>query len=440
MNERNSALVQPAAEPGGWRTVRLGEAAQVNPKRALTRGAVAPFVAMTDLLENHRLIPAFHTREYQGGGSRFRNGDTLLARITPSLENGKTAWVSGLSEGEIAHGSTEFIVLSAREGVTDSQFVYYLARSPNFRSYSIGQMTGTSGRQRVPTDAVESFEFDLPPLAEQRAIANVLGALDNKIERNRMTVQALERLTQAIFQAWFVDFAPVGAKASGAAAFPSVPPRAFETLPIRFADSKIGPVPEGWEVKPIAAMATFLNGLALQHYPPRGDGNDLPVIKIAQLRSGSTTGSDSANGDVAEEYLVDDNALLFSWSGTLLAEFWFGSKGALNQHLFKVTSERYPSWFCLLWIRQHLPWFRAIAASKATTMGHIKRSHLREAQIVIPAAHTIRDADAIIGPLYEQHAQLMIESRKSSAVRDLLIPKLLSGAIVMGHRSSFSEH
>lgn len=275
--------------------------------------------------------------------------------------------------------------------------------------------------------AVYPREIVVPPPDEQRAIADVLGALDDKIEQNRRTAGALERLARAIFRAWFVDFEPVKAKAAGATGFRSMPKPVFDALPTRFVASAIGPVPEGWEVKPIASIATFLNGLALQKYPPRGDGKDLRVIKIAELRKGSAEGADWANGDVPDQYVIDDGDLLFSWSGTLEAEFWFGGKGALNQHLFKVTSSHFPSWFCFLWIRQHLPWFRAIAASKATTMGHIKRSHLQETQVVVPDDDALRAANTAISPLYDLRAQLMVESRQLAEMRDYLLPRLLSG-------------
>ena len=253
--------------------------------------------------------------------------------------------------------------------------------------------------------------------------------MDDKIEQNRRTARALERLARAIFRAWFVDFEPVRAKAVGAAFFPSMPQAVFDALPTRFVDSEIGPVPEGWEVKPIATIATFLNGLALQKYPPRGDGEDLRVIKIAELRKGSAEGAAWANGDVAEQYVIGDGDLLFSWSGTLESEFWFGGKGALNQHLFKVTSSRFQKWFCFLWIRQHLPWFRAIASSKATTMGHIKRGHLQETPVVVPSNEVLHEANEVIGPIYDLFGQLMIESRKLAAMRDVLLPKLLSGEV-----------
>ena len=304
----------------------------------------------------------------------------------------------------------------------DMRWLYYA-----IIHHQLGQIDDGSPIPSTTRAAVYPREMVVPEPDEQRAIAGVLGALDEKIEQNHRTARALERLAQAIFRAWLVDFESVKAKAAGAASFTSMPQPVFDALPTRFADSDIGPVPEGWELKPIATIATFLNGLALQKYPPRGDGDDLHVIKIAELRKGSAEGAAWANGDVAEQYVIGDGDLLFSWSGTLESEFWFGGKGALNQHLFKVTSSHFPSWFCFLWIRQHLPWFRAIAASKATTMGHIKRGHLQETPVVVPPNEVLHEANEVIGPIYDLFSQLMIESRKLAAMRDVLLPKLLSG-------------
>ena len=260
--------------------------------------------------------------------------------------------------------------------VIDERWLYYWMSGSEFRRQIAGTKGQTDMADYVSLTDQRRMEITLPNIEDQRAIAAVLGALDDKIEQNRRTARVLERLARAIFRAWFVDFEPVKAKAAGASSFPSMPREVFDALPTRFVDSEIGPVPEGWEVRALAEVATFLNGLALQKYPPRGDGEDLPVIKIAQLRKGSTGGAAWANGDVPDQYVIDDRDLLFSWSGTLEAEFWFGGTGALNQHLFKVTSSDFPIWFCFQWIREHLPWFRTVAASRATTMGHIKRSHL----------------------------------------------------------------
>lgn len=306
----------------------------------------------------------------------------------------------------------------------DMRWLYYAVIH-----HQLGQIDDGSPIPSTTRAAVYPRELAVPSHDEQRAIAGVLGALDDKIEQNRRTAQALEKLARAIFRAWFVDFEPVRAKAAGAASFPSMHQSVFDVLPTRFVDSDIGPVPEGWGVHPLANVATFLNGLALQKYPPRGDANDLSVIKIAQLRKGSTDGADLANGDVPAEYVIGDGDLLFSWSGTLEAAFWFGGKGALNQHLFKVTSDEYPSWLCLLWVHQHLPWFRAIAAGKATTMGHIKRGHLTEAKVVTSTPQVLQASNDTIGLLYELYAQTMLESRKLAEMRDYLLPRLLSGGV-----------
>ena len=315
------------------------------------------------------------------------------------------------------------------EGRLDRRYLYYFMRSDAFTHQWMARSNETDMAAYVSLTAQRHLNVALPEIDEQRAMAGVLGALDDKIEQNRRTARALERLAQAIFRAWFVDFEPVKAKAAGAASFPSMPQPVVDGLPARFVDSEIGPVPKGWDLKPIATIATFLNGLALQKYPPRGDGGDLRVIKIAELRKGSAEGAAWANSDVAKQYVIGDRDLLFSWSGTLEVEFWFGGKGALNQHLFKVTSSHFPSWFCFLWIRQHLPWFRAIAASKATTMGHIKRGHLQETPVVVPPNEVLHAANEVIGPIYDLFGELMIESRKLAATRDVLLPKLLSGEL-----------
>lgn len=322
---------------------------------------------------------------------------------------------------------------SLDSGTIDPRWLYYWMNGPEFWRQVAGVKGQTDMADYVSLTDQRRMTITLPEVAEQRAIASVLGSLDDKIEHNRKTARALERLARAIFRSWLVDFEPAKAKAAGAESFPSMPQEVFDALPTRLVESEIGLAPEGWDVRSLVQIGTFLNGLALQKYPPRGDGADLPVIKIAQLRKGSTEGADWANADVPAPYVVEDGDLLFSWSGTLEAEFWFGGKGALNQHLFRVTSAEYPSWFLLLWIREHLAEFRLIAASKATTMGHIKREHLQNAKVVLAPAPALQAANACIGTLYELFATLMIESRRLAGLRDLLLPKLLSGETRVSH-------
>ena len=155
-------------------------------------------------------------------------------------------------------------------------------------------------------------------------------------------------------------------------------------FPDSFEDSDYGRKPKSWTTGSLDQIGTFLNGLALQKYLPSAD-NWLPAIKIAQLRTNDVKNADQVSADISEEYIVQDGDILFSWSGSLECVIWTGGKGALNQHLFRVTSDEYPKWFIYFWIHHHLPEFRHIAAGKATTMGHIQRHHLKDAKLFIPS-------------------------------------------------------
>jgi type I restriction enzyme S subunit len=233
--------------------------------------------------------------------------------------------------------------------------------------------------------------LQLPALSEQKAIAAILGALDDKIELNRRMNETLEAMARALFKSWFVDFDPVRAKAEGRDL--GFPKPIADLFPTRLVDSELGEIPEGWYVKSLDEVARFVNGLALQKHPP-SDGKSLPVIKIAQLRSRNTIGADRASADLEPDYIVQDGDILFSWSGSLECVLWAGGLGALNQHLFKVIPAGHPRWLCYLGIHLHLEDFRHIAAGKATTMGHIQRHHLSDAKMAVPPPQLMRVMNA----------------------------------------------
>ncbi|AHI73893.1 type I restriction modification DNA specificity domain protein [Burkholderia thailandensis E264] len=235
-----------------WQETTIGDAFEVNPSRLIKRGGVAPFIPMDALPVHARSVERIETREFTGSGTRFQNGDTLIARITPCLENGKTAYISELPEGVVAHGSTEYIVLSGKVNQSDSLFGYYLVRSPDFRRHAIGHMEGTSGRQRVPSSAVERYSTRLPPLAEQRAIAKILGSLDDKIELNRERSETLEAMGRALFKDWFVDFGPVRAKQEGRS--PYLPREIWDLFPERLDTNEL---PEGWKLLKASELIEF---------------------------------------------------------------------------------------------------------------------------------------------------------------------------------------
>ena len=305
----------------------------------------------------------------------------------------------------------------------DAQFLYYamLAQIPDLLGAveSAGHGTGV-----LPTDKLNALPIPDLPLPEQRSIAATLDALDDKIEVNRRMNQTLEAMARALFRDWFVDFGPTRAKMAGEA--PYLSPTLWPHFPDRLDDEG---KPAGWTETPLDEIADFLNGLALQKFPGENEPDSLPVIKIAELRNGITGNSNRASRNVPSKYVVQDGDFLFSWSGSLLAKFWTGGEGALNQHLFKVTSARYPAWFFSEWVQHHLEDFQLIAASKATTMGHIQRGHLKAAKTVCPPAHVIERMGGIMAPLIDRIIHNERESRTLAHTRDLLLPRLMSGEL-----------
>ena len=255
------------------------------------------------------------------------------------------------------------VCLRGISGKLDNTFLRYLLTSPLQQEILASYATGTTVLG-ISQKALRSVPISYPALDEQVAISGLLSALDDKIELNRRMNETLEAQARALFRDWFVDFGPVKAKMAGHT--PYLAPDLWSLFPNRFDDDG---VPDGWKVKPLDEVADFLNGLALQKFPASAGEESLPVIKIAELRTGPTLKSNRASPDVPAKYVIDDGDFIFSWSGSLLAKFWTHEPGALNQHLFKVTSDEFPPWFYSHWVWHHLAEFQLIAASKATTMG-----------------------------------------------------------------------
>jgi type I restriction enzyme S subunit len=316
----------------------------------------------------------------------------------------------------------DMVAVRADREKIDPQYLFAALRSPLIQE-SIDRMhVGTM----IPHFKKGDFNKLLIPIPDrpiQRFIGNVHMALVEKIELNRRMNDTLEAMARAIFKDWFVDFGPTRAKMDGRA--PYLAPDIWSLFPDRLdAEGK----PEGWSVKPLDQVADFLNGLALQKFPSNG-GASLPVIKIAQLRSANVASADLASADIPKDYIVENGDVLFSWSGSLLHRVWTAGQGALNQHLFKVTSKQFPKWFFFHWIAQHMPSFQATAASKATTMGHIQRHHLTQAATLIGSPAVMKAADELIGPLFNRQIANDLESRTLATTRDFLLPRLMSGEV-----------
>ncbi|UTC79137.1 restriction endonuclease subunit S [Treponema sp. OMZ 799] len=189
-------------------------------------------------------------------------------------------------------------------------------------------------------------------------------------------------------------------------------------------------MPNDWKKKSLLDIADFLNGLPMQNYRPVESEKGIPVMKIKELRQGfCDANSEQCSPSINSEYLIQAGDVIFSWSGSLIVDFWCGLTCGLNQHLFKVTSNRYDKWFYYSWIKYHLYSFINIAADKATTLGHIKREDLAKAEVIVPNQKDYIKFANLLEPIYNLIIANRISNTMLTSLRDTLLPKLMSGEI-----------
>jgi type I restriction enzyme S subunit len=326
---------------------------------------------------------------------RLQQGDILFARSSVKHAGaGQVAMVNQLPNKNTLFSGFIIRFRIQDKNKLDNHFLNYLLRSSIYREYLTRIATGTT-ITNLSQENLSQIPIILPSPSEQFIIAKVLSDIDSKIELAQQMNKTLEAIGQAVFNNWF----------------------------------NVDDLPEGWEEKPLDKIAEFLNGLPLQKYPAVEGEEFLPVIKIRELRNGISEQTDKANLEIPDAYLIEDGDVLFSWSGTLEVEIWANGQGALNQHLFKVSSEDYPKWFYYYWTRYHLKRFRHIAKGKATTMGHIQRHNLSESNTIVPDKKSLEEMDKTMSPIIEKIIQLRLESRGLAEIRDSLLPRLMSGKI-----------
>lgn len=392
-------------------------------------GGPHPFIQTGDITNSGGRISSFRQSYSDAGLAQSRLWPAGTLAITIAANIAETALLTFP-----ACFPDSVVGFTANPGLADVRFIEYLFQAvrKQVKSHAYG-----SAQENINLEVLRNLEFPIPPLDLQVEIADYLSLLDDRITLLRETNATLEAIAQALFKSWFVDFDPVRAKSEGRAP-EGMDEATAQLFSGRFEESDLGLVPMGWRAQSLDTIATFLNGLALQKFPPTGL-NDLPVIKIAQLRKGDTVGADQSSRSIKPEYIVKDGDVLFSWSGSLEVEIWCGGEGALNQHLFKVTSVDFPKWFYFFWTRHHLADFRQTAASKATTMGHIQRGHLTAAKVCIPNEEVMMAATSILGPIVEKLIENSLQARTLTNIRDSLLPKLISGKLVLSQESSIAS-
>lgn len=377
-----------------WKEVTLGDFMQCNPKRTIKKGQKARKITMDLLIPHSKTIRNWNYEPYSGG-AKFQNGDTIMARITPCLENGKHAFVSILDKGEIAYGSTEYFVFCGKEDVSDNDFVYYLTKTPLFRDTAIKSMVGSSGRQRAQMDVLENLKMLVPKdISDQRRIASILSSLDRKIELNNKINADLEEMAQAIFKNWFVDFEP------------------FKDG--KFVDSELGMIPEGWKVGRLGELCNFKRGKNLLTKNAIDEG--VPVVagglepscyhNVANTGAPVITVSGSgANAGFMRMYHVP---------------VW-----ASDCSFIDISCENFYFVYCFLKVNSKL----LKHAQTGAVQPHVKPSDIHDFELVIPDKESIYEFQDKAKPFFDKIAAIQKENSRLSLLRDTLLPRLMSGEL-----------
>lgn len=379
-----------------WKECRLKDIVEINPTESLKKGTVAKKIGMDVLQPYCRAIPSFSFEPYTGG-TKFKNGDTIMARITPCLENGKTAMVNILDDNEIGFGSTEYIVFRAKNNITDPYFIYYLVTSDCIRNPAIKSMVGSSGRQRVQTDVVANLSINLPPLPTQQKIATILSSLDDKIELNNKINTNLEQQAQALFKNWFVDFEPFGGK-----------------------------MLEGWKEADIYSIANIIYGSPFASKLFNTEKNGKPIIRIRDLKDQHSDVYTPEERDDA--YLIQPKDIVVGMDGEFRPYIWGSEPGWLNQRVCVFENKR-PKGKAFLYFSIK-PLLDVVEKTQvATTVIHIGKKDFDKFQIILPTEDILDRFDELTDPLFNQIVANRLENQRLAELRDTLLPRLMNGEL-----------
>ncbi len=356
-------------------------------------GGTIPWISAKTLkTENIDTSDLFITEEGLKAGSKIApKGSILLLTRGSGLFNGIPI---ARVEKDVAFNQD--IKCLDSYGEVENEFIFYwLLSQKDYLMAKVG-VTGI-GAGKFDLDFLQKLMIPIPSERERKSIVGFANSISEKIRCNAKVNDNLYAQVKAIFSENFLD---------------------------------LDFLPDGWKTGNLLDIADYLNGLAMQKYRPKDGETGLPVLKIKELRQGiCDASSELCSPSIKSEYIIHDGDIIFSWSGSLLVDIWCGGTCGLNQHLFKVTSNNYDKWFYYLWTAHHLDRFIAVAADKATTMGHIKREELEKVEVIIPSKYDYKRIGASIKPLFDLIISNRIEDRKLTALRNTLLPKIMSGEI-----------
>jgi type I restriction enzyme S subunit len=394
-----------------WQTVRAADFMDFNPRLSIKKGTVATKISMDKLRPFTKAVPSVEQAEFSGG-TKFANGDTIMARITPCLENGKTAFVDCLRENEIAFGSTEFIVLRAKPGVSDPQFVYYLATSPEFRNVAIKSMVGSSGRQRVQQPVLENLELTVPKLPEQEKIGHFLAELDDKIALNERVNDNLQKQLYEIYKAWYQDFLCIDN--------------------LTLIESPYGKIPQGWHY---SMLGDLCKSVSVTH--------DFNTERLIFLNTGDVEDGMFLHSDymaVADmpgqaKKTIMQNDILYSEIRPINRHFAYVDFQADNYvvstklMVIRATSFDSRRLYHFLTLQDTLEELQMQAESRSGTFPQIRFENISKLPILIADSNTETAFVTLLHAAYNQIEHNNSENKKLSELRNSLLPQLMSGKI-----------
>ena len=406
-----------------WRKKQLQEIAFLKPTETLKKGDIAPNIPMANIKEFQRDVLKIDYGEFRGG-TKFRNGDTLLAKITPCLENGKTAFVNCLQEDEIGFGSTEFIVLRAKENI-DERFLYYLSISPEFRKQAISLMEGTSGRKRVNENALKISDFLIPGLEEQRKIANILSAIDDKIQTNNQINQELEAMANSLYDYWFIQFD-----------FPDQNGKPYKSSggKMVYNPELKREIPEGWGVAKVEDIAqTGSGGTPKSTNVSYYSNGEIPWINSGELEQTVIT---STSNFITEEGLNNSSAKLFP-SGTILVAMYGATAGKVSFLTFEASTNQAICAIMLTDIRMRYYLKNVIEdlyqylvkLSTGSARDNLSQDMIKNIKVVIPSNDILDRFYDFSNNIIKEITKKQQENEQLTQLRDWLLPMLMNGQV-----------
>lgn len=288
--------------------------------------------------------------------------------------------------------SQALLILRANTDIVLPEYLFYFFKSDYGYNSIISRSMGSVQVNIAKREVIENIKINIPSLKEQEKIVKILSNIDEKIKLNNQINDNLYKMMKIKFEDWITNL-------------------------------------NKYEVSSLSKIANYTNGLAMQKFRPKDNEESLPVIKIKEMNDGITENTERCSTNIKDEVIINNGDVLFAWSGTLCMSIWGKGKAGLNQHIFKVTSDKYPKWFYYFWTLKHLNKFKMIAAGKATTMGHIKRGELDISEVLIPEDKELQEMHKIMQPLFNKYINNLIQNETLTQLRDTLLPKLMNGEI-----------